>query len=486
MDALYDEKTIIACSTGSGINSAIAVLRLTGFSDIRHLQKFFSKNLQKISSRKAYMSDVLDENEVLDKAVITYYKAPLSYTGENIIEISVHGNRLNVRKILDLFAKEKNIRIALPGEFTYRAMKNKKMSLSQVEGLDLFLNATTGFMLKQGINVIQGELNQKYHELYEALKIFKASLEILIDFSEDVGEEDGKKNFITSFESFENILEFLYKRTQGDHSQLLTPSVVIVGQANAGKSTLFNALLDENRAIVSKISGTTRDYITEYINIFGNEYKLIDTAGIRKTEDVIEREGIRRTVDIISKAFFKILVINPFETSEEDFEKIKEIDFDLTLIAHIDKKGWREKFNKIQNLPKTKTSIELSLANIGGSIEPGKSGPIEPNKSGPIEPNKSGPIEPDHNSIGYIPRSVNKKYVESVSGDPIVIERQKNIIQQIHHNILNFKEKMVYINDVAVLSSELRIIEQEISQLIGIIPVDEVMSSIFENFCIGK
>ncbi|MCK5072063.1 MAG: hypothetical protein KAQ98_01465, partial [Bacteriovoracaceae bacterium] len=100
--------------------------------------------------------------------------------------------------------------------------------------------------------------------------------------------------------------------------------------------------------------------------------------------------------------------------------------------------------------------------------------------------NKSGPIEPDHNSIGYIPRSVNKKYVESVSGDPIVIERQKNIIQQIHHNILNFKEKMVYINDVAVLSSELRIIEQEISQLIGIIPVDEVMSSIFENFCIGK
>ncbi len=190
-----DEKTIIACSSSSATNAAIAIIRLSGFKKINEFQIFFSKNLSDIAPKQMCFSRLLDGSTPLDEICFCFFQGPESYNGENILELYVHGNLLNVNKIIKLFLKEKNIREANPGEFTLRALKNKKFTLSQVEGLDLFLNAHTNYALDQGFSLLNGDLHQSFLELHNLYLKHKSSLELFIDFSEDVGEEQALSLF---------------------------------------------------------------------------------------------------------------------------------------------------------------------------------------------------------------------------------------------------------------------------------------------------
>jgi tRNA modification GTPase len=466
---------IIACSTSMASNAAIGVIRISGFQSLAAYQKLFSFNLDKVVARKSFLTNIIDQNEnILDSIMIIYFQAPASYTGENVLELYVHGNILNVQGIIDLFVATFGLRIAKPGEFSYRALKNKKLSLSQVEGLDLFLNAQSSLMLSQGSKALQGQLHLKYSELYDLFLKLRTSVEILIDFSEDVGDENAWSYYKESLHHFGRCLTELYKRTRGNLSSLLSPDVVLVGQTNAGKSTLFNYLVKNQRSIVSPIHGTTRDYISELIFINSHPFKLVDTAGIRSSKDLIEEEGIKRSLDLVKNAFIRILVVNPLEESGWDYAKT--IPFDAVIFTHADCADY-----KSENCLKI---MKKYLSHVPAFFEISLAGPIGPELKFDRE-NESGPIGPEMFEKRFLDL-IYDKFQEQIANDPILIHRHIALINRIYNDFNGLYESVSEEQDVAVLAHALFEINTSLSELIGIITPDDLLTSIFDNFCIGK
>ena len=456
MNFLYSDEPIIACSTSATSNAAMAVLRISGFDELSAYQDFFSKNLSTVEPRKVYYTKIIHNGIVYDDVCITFFAAPASYNGENTLEISIHGNTLNTERILKLFTNHSPTRLAAPGEFTYRALKNKKLTLAQVEGLDLFLNANSGYALNEGLSLLSGSLYDLYKELYFLFTRHKASLELSIDFSEDVGEETARENFLSSLEDFRKKFKSLVTRVAPLSHNLLEPEIVLAGLPNAGKSSLFNFLLSTDRAIVSPIAGTTRDYLSETVIIDEVRYKLVDTAGLREASDVIEIEGIRRTKKLLEKSFFSILLINPFET-DDTLDELLKSEYDLIYFTHSDQDGFAE----------ARAQLVSRFSKLGpmGAI------------------NLQNPSEETRQSLNT---SITKKYLDLISGKPILFDRHRALILQIDNMLDNYVKSASYEEDVAILSHELNTLGHCLSELIGIISPDQVLNSIFSNFCIGK
>ena len=483
MDLLKSDGSIITCSSGTGSNSAISVIRLSGFKDI----KFFSNyiNIDSLKPRYAHFCQLLFKNNVIDEIIAIYYPAPNSFTGENILELNVHGNRLNVEKIINLFIKEEGFKSALPGEFTYRALKNNKLNLSQVEGLDLLLNANSDFILNQGFSLLSGSLQDEYLKLQKAYIKHLSSIEMSIDFMEDVGEENANKLLNDSHDELKNIIESLFKKINRQSTSLLKPDIVLFGDPNSGKSSLFNKLLSEDRSIITDIKGTTRDYISEDYRIKDVFFSLIDTAGIRKTSDKVEKFGVERSIDKVIKAFYKVLVINPLDYDENNLKTYLSYSPDCIVFTHED---------KIQD-----SYIDL-FKKIIGPIEPvQKSGPIGANKtSGPIEPNiQNGPIgadscflistfNPSDNFFSNINDLVYIKYESIINNQPIVLDRHKEILFSLSDQFEEYSKLLKSESDISIISSELTSLGNCISELIGIVSPNDVLHNIFDNFCIGK
>jgi len=491
---LYDDRPIIACSTGLQTNSAIGLIRISGFSDLSIFQDFFKIDLANVKARYSHFTSIIDGDITLDEIVLTFYSAPNSYNGENILELGVHGNQINIQRIISLFINSKLVRAAKEGEFSYRALKNKKLTLSQVEGLDLLLNANSSFMLDQGLQVLSGDLHKQYLSLHDSFLKLKSSVEISIDFSEDVGEEQCAILLKESLSEFSSRVTSLWRRVQSDRSDLANPSVSLVGQTNAGKSTLFNYLLANDRSIVSDQAGTTRDYVSEYLTISGNTYRLVDTAGLRETEDNIEKIGIDRAIEISSNSFFKILVVNPLQTNFEDYKSLQDESFDLLIISHLDQLNDFSGDEFLSKLPSSKVSIaaELSMNTTSfkvlqdGSIGPSSvNGSMGANSSQPgsIGADKSGSMGP---LITYIEGLISHKFNDLCSDNPLLIGRHRECINNIYLSLQEFQSLTENVEDIAILSSELNILEAKVSELLGIVSPDDVLNNIFTNFCIGK
>ncbi|MBG08045.1 MAG: hypothetical protein CME68_04760 [Halobacteriovoraceae bacterium] len=484
---LFDQKPIVACSSGVESKCAISLLRLSGFEDISSLNKYFDRSLKAIVPRKSYLVNIVDKGKVLDQALLTFFKGQKSYTGENTAELSIHGNPINVKRILKLFTSDGFFRLAEPGEFTYRALKNQKLTLSQVEGLDSLLNANSEAVFSQGLSILRGDLHASYIKLLKLYTSLKSSIELMIDFSEDVGEETAYNNFLDSFCHFFDHLEKLHARTRVNLSGLLSPSIVLIGKTNAGKSTVFNLMLNTQRSIISSTPGTTRDYISEYIDIKGVNYKLIDTAGLRKTDDNIEAQGIDLAIDVYKKSFFKVLVINPHIEFDLPTE-VSEIDF--IIFSHCELEGSADLCSKII----LEAGLEGTPGILIGLKEDGSMGPLEKFKFfGPIGPKKLsvGPIGPKEEShireaISYFEGSIALKYEELMQTDPIVVERHSEVIRSAFLYASEFKSIHLNNEDVGILSSEINILGEKVSELIGVVNPDSVLNNVFMNFCIGK
>ncbi|MFT6633048.1 MAG: tRNA modification GTPase [Bacteriovoracaceae bacterium] len=536
MSIYNSDETIIACSTGNLSNTAIAVIRISGNDYLNSINQFFDLDINKIKPRQAYFCKIVDEALILDEIVLTFFKGPNSYNGDDIIELSVHGNQINIRRIIKLFIDKAGFRHSEPGEFTFRSMKNNKLSLTQVEGLDLLLNASSIFSLDQGYSLLSGKLQEGFRGLYDSLLKHKSSLEFGFDFLEDMGEERFNLEFNDSFRELQSNIKKLHSHVSNQGFNLIKPEVTIFGLPNAGKSSLFNLLLDEDRAITSNIAGTTRDFIREDISINNNIFTLIDTAGIRLSDDLIEAKGIEKALEVVDKSFFKILLVNPYEFDETYYSKVKEVQFDSLIFTHSDREG----FNELAKAVCTKL-IGILGKEIGpiepikpgpieptksgpiepiksGPIEPTKSGPIEPTKSGPIEPTKSGPIEPIKScpieptksgpiepiksgpiepiSLSLIVDTVNikeeifklieLKYLKLLTFDPVLIERHAESIRSVYNLFLDYEKAVNSTDDLAIIASELNIVGHCVSELIGIISPDDVLHNIFDKFCIGK
>lgn len=438
---------IIACSTSMTSNSAIGIIRISGFDNFDKLNGFFNIDLYQIEPRKFYNSDLFFEETLLDKIMVVFFKSPQSYNGENILELNVHGNISNIKRIISFFNKA-GIRSAEPGEFSYRALRNKKMTLSQIEGLDLLLNANSNFISNQGFSLLSGNLQEAYIDLNKNFLNHKSAVELSIDFLDDVGEEEAKLQFKQTLDELKISVSKLKDRIFNQSYSLINPDIILTGLPNSGKSSLFNLLLNENRSIVTEIAGTTRDFITENILFKDINYRLIDTAGIRDEANPIEKIGIEKVTTLLHNSFFKILVINPF-----NYDETTDLNYDFVIFTHKDLENFELRRNEIEigNLP----FIELSL----------------------VQPNIS---------IERMIEVINEKYLSVISNNPITLDRHVQLINKITLMLGDYSKLSGNCDDVSILSSELNILGYCISELIGIVSTDDVLQNIFQNFCIGK
>jgi len=318
--------TIVALASAPGIG-AIAVIRLSGPASIELVGSVFSKkNLHLKASHTVHFGKIIDGAHIIDEVVVTLYKAPKSYTGEEVVEISCHGSPLIQDTILQLFIL-KGARLAKPGEFTQRAFLNGKLDLTQAEAVADLIASNTEASRKTALYNLKGGFSSDLHLMREKLIKFSALIELELDFSqEDVAFANKKE--------LENLVAQLLLKTQALYDSFKLGNVIkngvqvaIVGKPNAGKSTLLNSILNENRALVSDIPGTTRDTVEEYVTIEGVLYKFIDTAGIRNTtSDIIEQMGIDKSIEKIAQAD---IVIALFDANSCSAEEIQEWQLNL-------------------------------------------------------------------------------------------------------------------------------------------------------------
>ena len=313
------DDTIVALATPHGIG-AIGVIRLSGAKAIGIINEMFpSKDLSKQNSHTVHVGFLKNNDTALDEVVITLFKNPKSYTGEDVIEISCHGSPYIQGQVMNAIV-QKGARIAKPGEFTQRAFLKGKLDLAQAEAVADLIASNTEASAKTALHNIRGGFSSVLKELREQLISFSALIELELDFAtEDVEFADRTK--------FYELIQRLSLQTQQlvDSFQLGNVikngvNVAIIGKPNAGKSTLLNTLLNENRAIVSEIAGTTRDTIEEVININGILFRLIDTAGIRESKDAIELIGVEKSMEKMQQSDLVLYLFDAIRESQADVE----------------------------------------------------------------------------------------------------------------------------------------------------------------------
>ncbi len=318
------DDTIVALATAPGIG-ALAVIRLSGPDSIKIIKGLFpSKDLSKQATHTLHVGMLKNGDEVLDEVVVSIYHSPKSYTGEDVVEISCHGSVHIEDKILAACIHH-GARLARPGEFTQRAFLKGKMDLTQAEAVADLIASHSEASRVSALHTMRGGFANDLKILREQLLGFSALMELELDFSQEDVEFADRKKFYTLIEEAQRVTSELIESFAYGNAIRQGVQVAIVGKPNAGKSTLLNSLLNEDRAIVSEIAGTTRDTIEEIINIEGIEFRLIDTAGIRAhTSDRIEQMGMDKTKEKIEQADIVMEILDASEPYHENLQVEKE------------------------------------------------------------------------------------------------------------------------------------------------------------------
>ena len=313
--------TIIAPATPAG-TGAIGVIRLSGKEAITITNaQFKGKNLTQQASHTIHLGKITDtDGTVIDEVLVSVFIGPNSYTGENVVEISCHGSPYIIQRILEVLIA-KGARSAEPGEFTLRAFLNKKLDLSQAEAVADLIASDSKASHDMALNQMRGGFAKIIRNLREELIRFAALIELELDFSEEDVEFANREQLIRLIDSIQEVIAPLIQSFRLGNVLKTGVTTVIAGRPNAGKSTLLNALLQEDRAIVSDIAGTTRDTIEETLHIHGILFRLIDTAGIREAADAIEHLGIERTFEKIRQSSIVLYVFDCTQMSEAEVQK---------------------------------------------------------------------------------------------------------------------------------------------------------------------
>ncbi|WP_343559070.1 tRNA uridine-5-carboxymethylaminomethyl(34) synthesis GTPase MnmE [Sphingobacterium sp.] len=314
------EDTIVALATSAGTNGAIAVIRVSGQQAITITNDIFKgKDLLQQASHTIHFGTIRDGEEIIDEVLVSLFVAPNSYTKENSVEISTHNSKYIIERVINLLIKQ-GARAARPGEFTLRAFLNGGMDLSQAEAVADLIASNSAASHQIAMQQMRGGFSNQLKSLREDLIHFASLIELELDFSEEDVEfanRDQLKNLINKIKVI--VQKLIQSFEQGNVLKNGVP-VVIAGKPNVGKSTLLNAFLNEERAIVSDIAGTTRDTIEDEINIHGVTFRFIDTAGIRETADIIEAKGVERTREKMKQARLIIYLFDPMQDKIDDVQ----------------------------------------------------------------------------------------------------------------------------------------------------------------------
>lgn len=339
--------TIATISTALGVG-AISIIRVSGPESIEIVNKIFTKDLLNIESHTINYGHIKDDENIIDEVLVSLMKAPKTYTREDLIEINCHGGIATTNKILELLIKN-GCRLAEPGEFTKRAFLNGRIDLVQAEAVNSLLNATTDISRKQAINELQGNNSNLIKELREKLIQMISNIEVNIDYPEyeDIEELTNSK-ILPKLKDYLSNLETIISKSKEGRIIKEGINVALIGKPNVGKSSLLNTLLEEEKAIVTNIAGTTRDIVEGQINISGVVFNLIDTAGIRDTDNVIEQIGVEKSKKVIKDCNLILLIFNNndilTDEDKEIFNYVKETNKPIIII--INKVDLETKLNK--------------------------------------------------------------------------------------------------------------------------------------------
>lgn len=332
---MFIDDTIAAIATAPG-EGGIGIIRISGPKSLEVAEEiFFSMSGKKISeypARTLIFGNIKDGDKKIDEVLVAYMKGPNSYTAEDVIEINCHGGFISVKRILELVLS-KDVRLAEAGEFTKRAFLNGRIDLSQAEAVIDVINAKTDKAHEVAENQLDGSLSNRIRELREKVTELLAQVEVAIDYPEEDIEFIAYTTLEEKTRELNKDIKKLYETSESGKIFREGLKTVIVGKPNVGKSSLLNSILGENRAIVTDIPGTTRDVIEEFVNIKGIPLKIVDTAGIRETDDVVEKIGVEKSMASFDTADLIIMVVDSSsELSEEDREILEKVQGKETIL----------------------------------------------------------------------------------------------------------------------------------------------------------
>ena len=332
---MFIDDTIAAIATAPG-EGGIGIIRISGEKSLQVAQSIFKsksgKMIKDYNARTLIYGTVVDNEKVIDEVLVAYMKGPNSYTAEDVIEINCHGGFISVKKILELILS-KGVRLAEAGEFTKRAFLNGRIDLSQAEAIIDVIKSKTDMAHEVAQSQLEGSLAKKIKDLRMNVTEVLAHLEVSIDFAEEDVEEITYQTLEEKALELRNEIKKLYDTAESGKILRDGLKTVIVGKPNVGKSSLLNSILGDNRAIVTDIAGTTRDVIEEFVNIKGIPLKIVDTAGIRETEDVVEKIGVEKSRESFSTADLVIMVLDASrKLSEEDMEILESLKNKKTIV----------------------------------------------------------------------------------------------------------------------------------------------------------
>lgn len=455
--------TIAAISTGL-TNSGISIIRISGKDSLDIINKIISTK-NKIEPNKIVFGKVLDKNKnVLDNVLISYFKAPKSYTGEDICEINCHGGIEITREILEIVL-ENGAELAKPGEFSKRAFLNGKMDLSKAEAVIDLINSKTKVSAKIASNHLNGDISKKIIEMREELVELLAHISVSIDYPEYDYEEVKLENVNSILDK--KILQISKLIETYDQGRYLKDgiNVAIIGKPNVGKSSLLNKLAKYEKAIVTDIPGTTRDIVEERINIGNLILNVSDSAGIRQTEDIVEKIGVERSLKLFDTSDLILYMFSPENKLEEkDFEILSKIqNKGLKYITVINKSDKYEKsiFNTFLNEFKKNNINDVQII----SIKEDKG--IDELKSKIKQMFEKNNFDYEHELI-------------------ITNERHKELLKKSLENLEKSKVEVENKMPIDIISIYLKNATKYLGQIVGLDVTEDVTKKIFEKFCIGK
>lgn len=450
--------TIAAISTAPGIGG-IGIIRMSGEECFKILERFFEPiNNTQIKGYTMKYGKIINDGKIIDEVLVSYFVAPKSYTTENMCEINSHGGMVIMKQILELCLKY-GAELAEPGEFTKRAFLNGRIDLTQAEAVIDVINSKTEKEARASVNQLEGNLSRKISEIRKDLIAGMADIEVTIDYPEyDVEEYTNSQVLNLLNRNKRKIDELLQSFSNG---KILRDGIktAIIGRPNAGKSSLLNLLLNEERAIVTDIEGTTRDSIEEYISIKGIPFKIIDTAGIRSTEDKVEKIGVDKALEIAKNSD---LIISIFDISKDITEEDKKI---LEILE-----------NKNAIIVLNKIDLIDNCSDTG----------VFDNRSKDIVKISTKTQEGIDNLLNLMVEKVSNDEVKTDGEIMVINARHKDLVSKAEKSLEKAIETLKSGMPIDVISIYIKEILEQLGKITGETVTDDIINEIFSKFCLGK